>query len=41
MTKKEAIEVLRNLNDNYFAHEFDDVNEALKIAIEELSKSDD
>lgn len=41
MTKKEAAEVLRDLNDNYFANEFDDANEAIEIAIKELSKSDD
>lgn len=39
MTKQEAIEVLRELNDNYFANEFDDANESIEIAIRELSDS--
>lgn len=41
MNKEQAAEVLRDLNDNYFANEFDDANEALEIAIQELSKPDD
>ena len=36
MTNQEAIEILRELNSNYFSEDFDDVNEAIEIAIHVL-----
>lgn len=40
MTNQDAVEIFKELNDNYFGGEgeFDEANEALLIAIEKLSR---
>lgn len=35
---KEAIETLKELNENYFSDDFDDANEAIILAIQALEK---
>ena len=38
MTNQEAIEVLKELNENYFSDDFDEANEALELAIKALEE---
>ncbi len=38
MNSQEAIETLKELNENYFSDGFDDANEAIELAISALEK---